>query len=436
MLSAQPSTTGSSYSFTLDEAIEYALENNYQSINARREVAKAIKKKWETTATGLPQINANVDYQNRLKQPVSLLPGEVVGGEPGTFVPVVFGTEQQLGLTATLSQLIFDGSYLVGLQAAKTFLNYTHNLEEKAKLEIRKGVINAYGSVLLANESVLILKNNKEALEKNLHETLKIFENGLAEEEDVEQLQITLAQITNQLSNADRLAKIALEMLNLSLGIDINSNVTLTDDLESLVMQNIDINFTKQAFNIENNIDYKIAYTFTEQRHLELKLEKSRALPSINAFVNYGTIAYDNEFVFFDSDTRWFQSSILGVGINIPIFSSLGRSAKTQQARIALDQANTEFLETQQKINLELNRAKSDYQFAIENYETSKKNLTLAERIEKKNQIKYSEGLATSFEFRQAQLQLYSSQQEVLQAMLDIINKRAALEIILNIPNQ
>ncbi|MBQ0740322.1 TolC family protein, partial [Aquimarina celericrescens] len=105
-------------------------------------------------------------------------------------VPIVFGTNQQASATATLSQLIFDGSYLVGLEAAKTFLQYSNDVEEKTQLQVRKGVINAYGSVLISQESVKILKNNLETLEKNYEETKKIFDNGLTEEENVEQLQI------------------------------------------------------------------------------------------------------------------------------------------------------------------------------------------------------------------------------------------------------
>ncbi len=434
-IQAQQAPTDSIYSFTLDEAIEFALENSYQSINARRDVAKALKRKWETTADGLPQIEGVIDYQNQLKQPVTPLPGEIVGGEPGTFVPVVFGVKQQVSATATLRQLIFDGSYLVGLEAAKSFLQYTNDSQEKIQLEVRKGVINAYGSVLVAQESVKILKNNVATLEKNYNETKKIFENGLAEEEDVEQLQITLLQITNQFKNTERLEKIALQMFNLTLGVDINASTKLSETLEDLSMKNMDQSTIANPFVIENNIDYRLAELLTEQRRLELKLERSKALPKLSAFINYGTSAFDNDFVFLDNETPWFQSSILGASLNIPIFSSLKRSAKTQQAKIADEQAKTDFLRTQNEIQLKYDTAVSDFKFSIETYETLKQNLTLAERIEKKNQIKYTEGLSTSFDLRQAQLQLYNSQQEVLQAMLDIINKKTELETILNTPN-
>ena len=195
-------------SFTLDEAIVYALEHNYGAINANRDIVDAQKQKWETIATGLPQLSGAVSYQNQLEQQVVQLPAEVAGGPPGTFVEVVFGQPQQLSATATLKQQLFDGSYIVGVQATKAFLSFSKNNKEKTDLEVRQAVVEAYGNVLLAKESVAILERNKATLDKNLFETQKIFENGLGEEESVDQLKITQSSITNQLKNAKRLEKI------------------------------------------------------------------------------------------------------------------------------------------------------------------------------------------------------------------------------------
>lgn len=424
-----------SYSFNLEEAVTFALDSNYTALNARRDIAKAIKQKWETTASGLPQISADIGYQNNLKQPVTLIPGEITGGAPGTFVPVTFGTKQNANATATLNQLIFDGSYLVGLQAAKAFLNFSENAAEKTNLEVRKGVINAYGSVLLSEELISIFEKNKAALDKNLFETRQIFENGLAEEESVEQLEITLLDIETQLSNAKRSSTIAREMFNVALGIPVESTVTFTDTLDGLANQNNELQFLSETLNIEENVDYKIAFNLTEQRSLEMKLEKSRALPTLSGFLNYGTAANSNDFTFLDSEQIWFQSSIVGVNMSIPIFSSGMRSAKTQRARIALDQAKTSLEETKQQVQLELNSARSNYQFSLERYDNAKKNMALAERIEGKNQIKFTEGLATSFDLRQAQTQLYAAQQQYFQSMLDLVNAKATIETVLNTPD-
>ncbi len=426
--------TNRDYKFSLEEAISFALDSNYTAINSRRDIAKAIKQKWETTASGLPQLSAGLNYQNNLKQPVSLIPAEFVGGDPGSFVPVIFGTKQLATATATLEQLIFDGSYLVGLQAAKAFLDYSENADEKIRLEIRKGVINAYASVLLSEELITIFQKNKNTLERNLFEIRQTFENGLAEEEDVEQLEITLLDVETQLSNATRTNIISRQMFNVALGIDINEDVVLTENLDQLTQQNISLDIMNSSLSVEENIDYKIAFNLTEQRSLELKLEKSRALPSLNAYVNYGTQAYSNDFSFLDTNQQWYQSSVLGVSMNIPIMSSGMRGARTQQARIALDQAETQLEETKQNIQLEYASALNTYQFQLENYQNSKKNLQLAERIEQKNQIKFTEGLASSFELRQAQTQLYTAQQQYIQSMLDIINAKTELETVLNIP--
>ena len=421
-----------SNSYTLEEAINFALENNYSAINASRDLQDAQKQKWETIAAGLPQINGSVGYQNQLKQPVSLLPGELAGGEPGTFIPIVFGQPQSMTATATLTQQIFDGSYIVGVQATKTFIDYSKNNKEKTALDVKKAVVQAYGNVLLAEESVKILEKNAATLEKNLFETKTTFENGLTDEESVEQLQITLSTIENQLKNATRLKDITLQMLNITLGIATDSPTILTDNLDDLAQRETSLAFVESEFNITNNVDYKMAVNLNEQRALELKLAKSRALPSLNAFINYGSSAFSDSFSFFKSDQQWFDSSVLGLDLNIPIFSSLKRSASTQRAKIALEKAKTQLNEAEQQIKLQLKKAQSDYILAIEQYATNKENLKLAERIEKKNQTKYTEGIASSFELRQAQLQLYDAQNTYLQAMVDVINTKTELEIVLN----
>ncbi|WP_419213412.1 TolC family protein [Maribacter sp. X9] len=420
------------YSFTLEEAVQFALENNYSSINADRDILDAQKQKWETIAAGLPQITGAVSYQNQLKQPVSLLPAEITGGEPGTFVPVIFSQPQTATATATLRQQIFDGSYIVGVQATKAFLSYSANNKEKTALDVRKQVVEAYGNVLLAEESVQILQKNKETLEKNLYETSKLFENGLGDQESVDQLQITLSSIENQLQNSLRLREITLQMLNISMGLDLNAPTKLQENLEDLTVSKIDLAILNYEFNLTENVDYKLAENLNQQRYFEWKLARSRALPTLNAFVNYGSSAYSSSFDFLSSDQQWFDSSVLGVDLSIPIFSSLKRSASTQRAKIALEKAKTQLTETEQQIRLQLENAKNNYTLAIANYETAKENLELSERIERKNQVKYQEGLATSFELRQAQTQLYSIQQEYLQSMVEVVNKKTELEIILN----
>jgi outer membrane protein TolC len=205
----------------------------------------------------------------------------------------------------------------------------------------------------------------------------------------------------------------------------------LTDKLDDLTQKNLDLALKSTDFNATSNINYVITKNFVEQRNLEMKLEKSKALPSLFAGVNFGYNSFGNKFTFFNSEQKYFNFSNLGITLNVPIFSSFARSARTQQAQIALEKAKTDLTETEQKLKLAYQNAKSDYEYSIEQYNSSKESLGLAERIENKQQIKFKEGLSSSFDFTEAQRQLYSSQQTYLQAMVDVINKKAALEKII-----
>ena len=276
------------------------------------------------------------------------------------------------------------------------------------------------------------MERNIAVLEKNLDETTKIYENGLGEEESVEQLQITLSSIKSNMANTERLKTLAYKMLNITLGVDLDSNIKLTDDLNSLTTENMVVSLLDADENIEQTIDYKIAENDKVSKELLLKLEKSKALPTLNAFINGGYVGNNNQFKFLQSSQKWFGTSLLGISMDIPIFSSGMRSAATQRAKINLEKAKDDLTETQQQLKFQIEAAKSEYKFAIEDYQNKKDNLSLAERIERKNQVKFFEGISSSFDLRQAQTQLYTAQQELLQAMLDPLNNTAAQETVHN----
>nr|WP_305069981.1 TolC family protein [Flavobacterium covae] len=342
-----------------------------------------------------------------------------------------FGQYNAMDAKLTLSQLIFDGSYLVGLESAKTYLKISQDAKVKTAQEIREITTKAYGDVLLAQESIMIVERNKVILEKTLNDTKQIYKNGFVEEESVERLQITLSEINSSLDYAKRMEVIATNMLKLLMGIEINQTIQLTDKLDTLASQNIDLAILSETFDTNNSVDYKISNNLVEVNRLLLKLEKSKALPSLGAQVNFGANTFDNSFTMFNANQKWYDYSTLSIGLNIPLFSSLGRQAKTHQAKIAFEQAKTKLAETEQKLKLQYQKAKSDFEYSVAQYGNAKNTLRLSERIENKQSVKFKEGLSTSFEFTEAQRQLYTSQQAYLQSMVEVITKRATLEKLL-----
>lgn len=412
-------------SFTLQEAIDYSLKNNRQAKNAARNIDAAKHQKWETITNGLPRITGKISYLNNLKQQ---FPG-IDFNDDGI---VDIGPKQSITPSATLTQLVFDGSYIVALQSAKVFLDISNNAKIKTDLQVKQNVINAYGNVLLSEESIKILNRNIKVLDQNLVETTKIYENGLGEEESVEQLQITLSNIKSSLNKTKRLKEVAYQFLNITLGLEVNAPTKLTDTLESLSNQNMSLALLENDSNIENNIDYKIAKNNTAAKSLLVKLERSKLLPTLSGFLTGSYIGNNDEFEFLNSDQTWASTAAFGFNLNIPIFGSGLQNARIQRAKINLKNAEDDLTETEQQLKLQIATAQTNYQFAIEDYNNKKRSLNLAERIQKKNQTKFFEGVGSSFELRQAQTQLYSIQQAYLQSMLNVINTKTALDTIIN----
>ena len=420
---------------TLEEAIAFGLENNRTIINATLEVQKAYKEKWKTIAIGLPQISARADYQNFIELPTSLIPAQFFGGNDGEFAEVQFGTPQTMSAGITLNQLIFDGSYVVGLEATKVYLNASKNILEKTVLEIRKNIVNSYFSVLLVRANISFLEKNRGNLKKNLDELIQLLQNGFEEEESIEQLRLTLSSVETQLRYAKSMERISLNMLKLILGFPTESALFLSDDVDFLT--------TPELFQVSveepitaNNIDIKIAENNLLSESLLYRYERSKSLPRISAFLNGNYTGNSESFTFTNADQKWFGASLFGVQLQVPIFSSFKRRASSQKAKISVTQAESSLKEVKERVFIETQAATNEYSLAVENYFTAKENLALASRIKDKNQIKYFEGMASSFELRQAQLQLYSAQNNYIKSIQSVVQKKINLETLLNTSEQ
>ena len=419
---------------SLEEALAFGEQNNRNIKKASMEIRKAYKDQWSTIAIGLPQISANADYQNFIELPTSLIPAQFFGGNEGEFAEVQFGTPQTMTAGLTLQQLIFDGSYIVGLEASKIFLKISENIFEKTLLEVRKNIIQTYSSVLLARENIDFLEKNKNNLEKNLLELNQLYENGFEEEESVEQIRLTLSGVKTQLRYVNNIERITLDMLKLLMGFPIKSPLILSDNLEKLTNDSL-FNFkVPQNLSLDNNIDIKIAENNLLSETLLYRYERSKGLPRLSAFLNGNYTGNSESFTFTQQGQKWFGAALLGINLQIPVFSSLRRSALSQKAKIAMLQAENDLTETQERILIEVKAAENDYKIAVENYFTNKENLELATRIEKKNQLKYFEGVTSSFELREAQLQLYSAQNNYIKSIQEVIQKKLSLQTILNTP--
>jgi outer membrane protein len=410
---------------SLQQAIDYALQHNYDLLNAKTDEIIAGKRVWEITADGLPQVNASVGYQYFLDIPTNLIPANVFpvpGVDPDGFLEVKFGTEHNLNAAVTVSQLIFDGSYIVGLQAARIFRELTGRNYKRSESEIKSLVTESYYLSLATTENLEVIRSNLDNLQKNLFETEKLFEQGFVDAMNLDQLRLTVANLKNTISGFERQEKFTRDLLKYQIGLDVNQSLELTEDLIQL-LNNISIdNFEKQTFDPQSHIDYQVFLSQEKMQLMALKRQKSFYMPTVSAFYTHQQNAMRREFTFFDNSQPWFPTSIIGLNINIPIFSSGLRNSRVQQARLELNKAKNNTMMIEQSLLLQKMEAENQIQTALEKYNSEKENVKLAERILNHTTIRHREGLASSLELTQASDQLLTTQGNYINAIFELLN--------------
>ena len=419
-------------SLSIEDAVKYGIENNRNLKNAEREIQMAYQERWKTIAIGLPNVSLDLNYLNNLELPTSLIPAEFIGGNKGDFSEMQFGTEQTANGSVRMEQLLFDGSWLVGLEYSKIFLATSENFYEKTLLEVREGIVKLYSLVATLNEGISLLENNLENFKKDLNEVNELYKNGFQEEESVEQIRITLAQAELSLLQAIKTRDNQINLLKLVLGININDELVLVTSLDDFIGNNVVFANSFEDFDTGKNVDIKISQNMFDTKRIEYKLEKSKQLPKISGFVSGTYTGYNNEFNFTDKSQSWFGSSVVGVNLEIPLFNANRMNVSSQKAKIAMEQARANLEEQEEKTQAEVIQKLNDYQLANKSLSVNEQNMNLAISIEDKNSIKFFEGLVSSFELRQAQIQLLDSQQKYLNSVIELISIKTELETLYN----
>lgn len=415
---------------SLEQARAYAEQNNFELRNAEIDVQTAEYKVKETIATGLPQVSASVRYMDNIGLPVQLIPGDFFG-QPGEQIEVQFGTKYSGSAGASVNQLLFNGSYLVGLQASKAYLRQSQKELLKNKIEVNQSVSEAYFMVLATKEGIAIIDSTLAITQKLADQTKIIVENGFAEETELDQLMLLISDLMVSRSNSLNQLDITTEYLRYLLGLDDNQNIELTEDFQELTAKLVGQGLLNQQFEKGANIDFQILQNQKELALLQVKLEQSAYLPNLSAFLNYDTQAQRQNWDFFDSKGKWYSSSVWGVTMNIPIFSSGERRSKVKQAKLQFEKTLVAEEMVSNNLSLQYKTTRSDLENALENYQFTMQNKEIAEKIFRRTGVKYSEGLAASLDLLNTQNQFLTAQSQYINATLNMLNKAVALEALL-----
>jgi outer membrane protein TolC len=411
-------------SFSLQQAISYAQSHQISIKNAKIDEQIAINTVKKTIGIGLPQVSANATFQDFLKVPTSLVPGEFFGEPAGTLIPVQFGVKYNSGVGLEVNQLLFDGSYLVGLQASKTYKELSVKNTARTRIETSVAVTKAYYSVLVNNEQLSLLDANIERLRKSLSDTEQLFKNGFAEKIDVDRLTVLNNNLLTERENIVRLLALNVNLLKFQMGMTIGSSLTLTDKISDININNTPILNDGNAYS--KRIEYSLLQTQKKLNELDVKRCKSLFLPSLAAFgSSTQNFQADN---FGDLYDRRFPTTVIGLRLSVPIFSGGQKLYDLRNAKLESLKTDNNLINLANSIDLEVSQARTTYLNGQKSLENQKRNMDLAKEVLRVTKVKYDQGVGSSLEVTTAETSLKEAQNNYINALYDMLINRVNLD--------
>jgi len=321
-------------SFSLKEAQDYAVQHNYEARNAIIDIALAEKRVRENLATGLPQADAAISYNNFLNLATQLIPAEFFGGEKGEYLEVQFGTKHNATAQVQVNQLVFNASYIVGLRAAKEFVELSKTQLAQVEQDVKQAIASSYYLVLVSERNRDLMKETISTMKKLIGDTRAMYEQGFMEDTDVDKLRLLLSDLETNLLNSENQLQNAMHLLKFNLGLSVDDQIKLTDDLDVLLLAVDPAALLSRQFTLEDHVTYKLMETQVRMSEHQADLARMAYYPTVSAFFSAQANAQRNEFNFFDFNQKWFPTTLVGVQFAIPIFSSGNRMYKVQQAQL------------------------------------------------------------------------------------------------------
>ena len=412
--------------FSLEEAIEHALGQNTEVVNSRLAIKDAEHQIDERLSIGLPQVNGSLEFTHYPQVPKQALPeafSVAFGLPPGEAQEVSFLLKNNFTAGISANSLLFDGTYLTGVKAARLLRDYTQLELSSTQEKVRNDVMDAYLPSLLITESLKTLDKNIKNLEQILFETQEIYKAGFAEQLDVDRLVLSLANLKTEKANLEQQKKITIDVLKFTMNYPLQQELVLNDDIESLLSEASDEELTGEI-NYLNRSEFKVAEVGLKLGELNIEQYERGYWPSVAAFAAY-------QYQYQGDDFRsgfWAPTFLVGARVNVPIFDGFSKRAKKDRASIELLQNTNRKKLLSNAIQLEVQNARNGYLLTKNRLASQEENLKLAERIYNTTKIKYKEGVGSSLEVSQAEQSLYQTQQNKIQAQFDLLKAKVALQ--------
>lgn len=406
--------------FSVKQAADYAMQNSVAVKNALLDIKIQKEVNRQVTSAALPQVNASVSVNDYLVIPTSLLPAEVFGGTPGTYLPVQFGVKYNATGSVDLSQVLFDGQVFVGLQARKASLDFYQKQADITKEQIKANVYKIYYQIVVGRQQLGAIDANIERFEKLLNDTRAIYQNGFAEKLDVDKVNVQLNNLRTEKTRIESQLDAGTVALKFLMNMPQKDSIVLTDTLSETELKD---DLLGQSYNYSDRSEYKLLQVAQQLGRYNIKRYKLSYLPTVAAFASYSKNAQRQQFNFFN-DGSWFTTSIVGLSLKIPIFDGLYKQAHIRQARLELQKTNQNIEQLKASIDADVEQSRLKIASALVTVDNQKRNMDLAVQVYNTTKLKYEQGLGSNQEIYSAQSELKVAQSNYYGALFDAIIAR------------
>lgn len=442
--------------FTVQEAVDYALQFNTQVKNAKLGVDQAKWRNVEIYTTGLPQISGNFDYTYYFKQPIAPALSKIFSegtlakvfqtlatGNPALGVPpnpavaqvlmeggneaVSFVLPHNISTGLQVNQLFFDGRYVFGVKAAKELMLTARLQSQMSDVEIKYTVIKAYYQAAAAKEAIALLQENLKVIEKLTADTRATYQLGLIEELDVNRLELAQATLESQIALQKQMAEVAMANLKFQMGMPLNEELILKDKLDEL-KATVQVQDAVKQFEAKNRVEYDLLQSAIKLKGYDMRQKRVQYFPSLYGFLSYGWNSQSQKGSELFKKDSWFDQGLVGLTLKVPIFDSGSKLAQVKQAKLEQQKSVNDFENFKNAADLQYRAAQSSFAAALTDESNTRKAQELSKKIFDRNTIKYKEGVANSFELQQSEQEFVTNQLKYIQSTLNLLNTKADLD--------
>jgi outer membrane protein TolC len=403
------------HQFKLDDCVVYAQKNNVQVKNALLAIEAQVQTNREIQAAAFPTIGTSATINDYIKLPTQLLPAQFFGGAAGTFIPVKFGTQYNMNYGANFQQILFDGQVFVGLQARATSLEMQQRNAALTEEGVKANIYKIYYQLSASKTQLNILDANIERLNKLAHDAEVMYKNGFAEKLDVDKVNVQLNNLQTEKLKANNSVAIGFMGLKMLMGMPVNDSLVLTEAINEDALNNDVLNDAAAQYEIRK--DYKYLSSVKKLNEYNVKRYQLSTLPSIVLTGAVQQNAQRTKFDFFSGNGNWFETQMLSLNVNFPLFRGGANAARIKRTRIELKQVENQMDALKNNIDNEVTQAKLNYMSSVATMQFQKKNMQLAETVYGQTKKKFETGTGSNTEITAAQADLVSAQNNYLNAL-------------------